>query len=155
MSLPGEAMAATGIRSLADVYADMRKASNMAIAKGYDVVIPYPKSRQMTIKTTFGEADMEFYRRVRAIEIHILDIFPNHRGKGYGTAFLRDIIESADQLTLPVKLVAIPDERADKDRLAAWYRRHGFKSGGDTFFARKVGTPLDTTHAAATSKKEF
>jgi ribosomal protein S18 acetylase RimI-like enzyme len=61
--------------------------------------------------------------------INRINVPQEHRGKGYGTQILDQILKDADQerVTLVLEVYA-SDMRGimTKDKLIEWYRRHGF-----------------------------
>lgn len=102
----------------------------------------FPDASYLVIEHTDGRPLGRLYRVLQAGELHVIDIalLPEWRGRGIGTALLRDVLAEADREHLDVTLYV---ERFNP----AWrlYRRLGFVEvePGDVYvlLRRAPGTP--------------
>lgn len=83
----------------------------------------FPDATYLVIELTDGRPIGRLYRARQAGEIHVIDIalLPEWRGRGVGTALLRDVLAEADRERVDVTLYVELSNRA-------WglYRRLGF-----------------------------
>lgn len=56
-----------------------------------------------------------------------INVPQQHRGKGHGTALLKQIMAEADKERLTLFLEIVPSGPLDYNALKAWYERYGFK----------------------------
>lgn len=63
-------------------------------------------------------------------EINRINVPQEHRGKGYGTKILQQILDDADKEQVKLVLSVFSSDMRGimkNDELIAWYMRHGFK----------------------------
>lgn len=77
--------------------------------------------------TRIAIADLvDYYGRGKIITR--INVPAEFRGKGHGTALLKQIIEDADREKIALYLEIQSSDGLSYDELEAWYKRHGFKN---------------------------
>lgn len=65
--------------------------------------------------------------RARWAYVFTIETRPGLRGRGLGTALLREILAAADRAGLGLWLLPLHEDPVMAARLRAWYARHGFR----------------------------
>jgi len=72
------------------------------------------------------------------IYITRINVPENYRGKGYGTALLKMVLEEADKEHIELKLEVLASGGLSKTQLQKWYKRYGFVRTKVGTFIRKA-----------------
>lgn len=84
-------------------------------------------------RSVFSEAEAT----QRGIELPTLEVLPGMRGKGVGSAFMRNLVGIGRRHGVPV-MVTLGRDRS----LAAWYRRFGFEWPAEKTVCRAHNLPM-------------
>lgn len=81
------------------------------------------------IAANHPNVDLNAWESPQGIKVNMIQVAPEHQGKGYAGAALRDLISYADAQGLPIALTpGIPEGRRGMSQAALkrWYSSHGF-----------------------------
>lgn len=95
-------------------------------------------------------ATVDLIKRPGIWELSKIETPPELRGQGFAEAKLKEVLEQADEVGVPVALTPSSDFGASKGRLEKWYKKHGFvhNSGRNKDF-----TTRETLIRPASSKR--
>jgi GNAT superfamily N-acetyltransferase len=87
--------------------------------------------------------------RNRLYDLNTLNVPPLYRGRKFGRALLKQVLDAADVNNIELRLVPNPSGGLGRRKLEAWYFRNGFRPHADGYWYRDPVVVMQALPAAS------